>query len=96
MRSWALLLGGLLVWAADFFLLYAIASIFLDTMTARVLSVLVTLAALAADAALIMVSWRRYNAPPDDYGRWIAWIGFLGAILSALAVLWQGLPPLLI
>lgn len=95
MRTWALLLGGLIVWAADFFLLYAIASIFLTSPTARILAVIVTLAALAADAWLMLRSWKRYNSPADDYGRWIAWIALLGAGISAIAVLWQGFPAIL-
>ena len=95
MRSWGLLFGGLLVWAADFFLLYGIASIFLDTPIARILSVIVTFGALAADAWLMLLGWKRYSSPPDDYGGWIACIGLLGAALSAIAVLWQGLPAIL-
>ena len=95
MRTWALLLGGLLVWAADFFLLYGIASIFLTTPIARILSVLVTLAALAADAWLIWLSWRRYRSPADEYDRWIGWIALLGASISAVAVFWQGFPAIL-
>ena len=94
MRIWALLLGGLIVWAADFFLLYGIASIFLDTPIARILAVVVTLAALGADSWLIVLNWKRYSAPADDYERWLAWIGFLGAAISAVAVLWQGFPAL--
>ena len=96
MRHWGILFGGLLVWAADFFLLYGIASIFLTTPLARVLTVVVTLAALGADAWLMLLSWKRYSAPESDYDRWIAWIGLLGASISAVAVVWQAFPAALI
>ena len=95
-RSWGLLLGGLLVWAADFFLLYAIASIFLDTRIAQVLALLVTLAALAANGLLFLLNWRQVRSPDSDYDGWIARIGLLGAAISALAVLWQGFPAILV
>ena len=95
MRSWGLLFGGLLVWAADFFLLYGIASIFLTTPIARILSMVVTLGALAADTWLILLGWKHYSSPADNYERWIGWIALLGAAISAVAVLWQGLPAIL-
>ena len=89
------MLGGLLVWAADFFLLYAIGSIFLDTVLARVLAGVVTLVALAADTALLLAASRLYRAADDDFRRWMWRVGMLGAALSLLAVAWQGFPAIL-
>lgn len=95
MRSWAFLLGGLLIWTADFFLLYGIASIFLDTLLAHVLSGIVTVAAMAAAGWLLLVAWRRYRHSDDEFGRWIALIATLGYAISLLAVTWQGFPAIL-
>jgi hypothetical protein len=95
MRTWGLMLGGLLVWTADFFLLYGIASIFLTTPIARILAIIVTVGAVAANLWLMSLSWKRYSSPASDLERWAAWIGLLGAAVSAVAVVWQGLPAIL-
>ena len=97
MPGWLLALGGLLVWTAHFFGLYLIASIWLTTTTARVVAGVFTLACLAADAWLL---WRsapaRRSEGSDGFDRWLLVLAFLGAALSALAVLWQGLPALIV
>lgn len=95
MRSWALFLGGLLVWAADFFLLYAIASLFLTSPLARVLSGVVTVAALIAAAWLLLLAWRTYPAANDPLQRWMICLSGLMAALAMVATLWQGLPAIL-
>lgn len=95
MRVWLLLLGGVLVWAADFFLLYTIASVFLTTPFARLLTVIVTVAALAADAWLLATNWRR-SRQCDGYDAWLSMMGSLTAAISAVAVAWQGFPAVLI
>jgi hypothetical protein len=92
MRAWALLLGGLLVWATDFILLYAIGSIALTTPLGRILTGAVTLMALAADAWLLILSRPRYATAGDEFERWMARTAGLAAALSFLAVLWQGFP----
>ena len=46
------MLGGMLVWTAHFFGIYAVASILLDTLLSRALVLLLTLLCLAADAAI--------------------------------------------
>lgn len=94
-RYWTFLLGGVIVWAVDFFLLYAIASIFLTTPLARVLAIIVTLGALAADSVLIWIAWNRHRTATDDYRRWFATLALLSAAISMLAVLWQGFPAIL-
>jgi hypothetical protein len=97
MPLWLLALGGLLVWTAHFFGLYLIASIWLTTPTASVIALVFTVACLAADAWLL---WRsapaRRGEGIDVFDRWLLVLAFLGAALSALAVLWQGLPALII
>lgn len=96
MRAWAFMLGGPLLWAAHFFLLYAIASIFLTTMTARILVGIVSLVLVAADAALLQRSLAARQAGGDDrFGRWMASLAALGAALAMVAIVWQTLPALL-
>jgi len=97
MRTWAFLLGGLLVWTVHFFGLYIAASIFLDTDATRVLTLVLTALCLAADAWLL---WRALpklrTGNPDEMQHWVALIATLAIALSLLAVLWQGLPALLV
>jgi hypothetical protein len=96
-RAWTFLLGGLLVWTAHFFALYAIASILETSPRARLLTALATLAGLAADGWLLSSALARRGdgaaGPPE---RWADQVAALGAGLSAVAVLWQGLPALLV
>lgn len=96
MRTWLLLLGGLLVWAAHFFLLYAIASVFPGTSTARILTLVVTAPALGANAALIWIAANRLFDRQDPLGQWIAAFAATAAGLSFVAVVWQALPALLV
>ena len=95
MSRWTLLLGGLVVWAAHFFLVYAFALIFPGTQLAVILTWVATVPALAADAALLwMAAGRTVTAGGDDLDRWVLNVGGIAAGLSALAVLWQSLPAL--
>lgn len=97
MPVWLLSLGGLLVWTAHFFGLYLIASIWLTSPVARMVALGFTVACLAADGWLL---WRtapaRRGADRDAFDHWLLVVAFLGAALSALAVLWQGLPALIV
>jgi hypothetical protein len=96
-RSWALLLGGLIAWAAQFFVLYIVASVLGSTLLARAIAVAVTLAALAADAAILMRAVRRRReSATDRFGRWLASLALLIAGTSAIAIVWQGLPALMV
>ena len=90
------MLGGALIWAADFFLLYGIVSVFLTTPLARIASLVVTAVTLAADMWLMWYAWRRTRLCEDEYERWIAGIAFVIAALAAVAILWQGLPAIYI
>ena len=95
MRSWTSMLGGLIVWAAHFFALYAIASIFLTTPTARVLALLATAACFAADGWLLRRDLRRLRGETDEPSRWMTLIALLSSAISLVAVLWQGFPAVL-
>jgi hypothetical protein len=96
-RAWAFLLGGLLVWAAHFFALYAIASILETSLPARLLTGLATIVGFATDIWLLRRALSRLRddaAGPTE--QWTDSVAALGAGLSAVAVLWQGLPALLV
>ncbi len=94
MRGWTFLLGGLIVWAVHFFALYGIASVFLTTMLARILAILMSLACLVADGLLLARALR--VRPVDAAEIWQQRIALIGAALSAVAILWQALPALLV
>lgn len=96
MRAWAMLLGGLLVWAAHFFSLYIGASLFPGTATARWLAIVATLAAAAAAGWLLSLSIRQSrHAEADELQRWLAGFAAAGCGLALLAIFYQGLPALL-
>lgn len=93
MRSWTILLGGLLIWAAHFFLLYGIGEFAEASAVSRTAVLLLSAFALLADGLLarrVMLTVRT-----DDFGRWHAGVALGGVVLSALAVLWQTLPALI-
>lgn len=97
MRGWVFLLGGLIVWAVHFFTLYAAASIFLTSTIARIITLVVTAACLAADALLLWYTLPKLSTGiEDETNRWMVLIAALGAAISFVAVLWQGMPALLI
>ena len=95
MRAWAFLLAGLLVWTFHFFALYAIGSILLTTLLARILVGLVTLLCLAALALLLRRSWALHRTERDEVSGWLALIASLANAIALVAVLWQGFPALL-
>lgn len=96
MRAWALLLGGLLVWAAHFFTLYAIASIYLTSTLSRVLTLVATAVFLTADAGLLWWALRDLRRQADEFSRWLRLLAALIAAISLVAILWQGMPALLV
>ncbi len=93
MREWTVLLGGLVIWAAHFFTLYAIASILPGKGEARLLVLAATLAALALDAFVLgmALSSLKGRASPEATTL-MARAGAAGALLSLVAIAWQALP----
>lgn len=92
MRSWLILLAGLLLWAAHFFLLYGIGEFGGDGSGPRIAVLAVTLACLLAGAAMLLPLVRAPSA--DAYERWRNASALLGVVLSMIAIVWQGLPAL--
>lgn len=96
MRIWVFILGGLTIWAAHFFLLYAFASLYPGQDLARILTLIATIPAVIADAAFIwLAAGRLRSGRGDDLDVWVARVGGAGAALSLVAVIWQALPALL-
>lgn len=89
------MLGGLIVWAVQFFALYIIASIFMTTPLSRVLAAATTLACLVADALLLRGALALRRARNDEVALWRASLAAMAAGISLVAVVWQGLPALL-
>ena len=89
------MLGGLLVWAVHFMGIYAIASVAdlsrdhegLWTVTAGLL----TLSCLAALAPLYLAA-RAGSRSGKPNGPLTAALGQIGAIMAAIAIIWQTLP----
>lgn len=101
---WPFLLGGMLVWAAHFGGAYAISSTWdlvdhAGAASARLAVGLLTGAAVLANLALLAAAARReprLAAHRDGLSRFLNGAGALGAFVSLAAVIWQGLPILII
>jgi hypothetical protein len=97
MRAWLVLLGGLIVWAAHFFALYAVASIFPGLAVARYLTLALTLVAAGAAGWLLLWTSRSVRDPLfDPLTSWISKIGAIGSGLALIAILYQGAPAFLV
>ena len=92
MKSWLILLAGLLAWTAHFFAVYAIASLLPGRAEARWLVVLVTAIALAATSWLLLRALRVRRSSEDEIDRWIGRGSLLGCALALVAIVYQGLP----
>lgn len=89
MRSWLIVLGGLIVWTVHFFGIYAIAEI----APSAGLVIGLTLLCIAADLWLLRGS--RALPADDPFARWRRSVASGGSVLSLVAVGWQGLPALM-
>lgn len=100
MRTWFFMLGGMVVWAAHFMGVYAIASVAdvardADAAAARWIVAGFTAACAAAAAAFGLAGLRRLRRTGDDpYQRFTATVAAVGGGIAAVAVVWQGLPAL--
>lgn len=93
MGSWAILLGGLLVWAGHFFALYGIGEFAGESAASRGAVLLLTAAALAVEAVLAGRLRRARRA--GEFSDWRSRVALGGILLSALAIVWQALPALI-
>jgi hypothetical protein len=94
MRTWTILLGGLVVWTVHFLVVYGVASVLPGQPAARWLVLAATLPALVVDGLIL---WWTIGAAsrPDPLDRWTSHLGATGAAISLIAVIWQCAPALL-
>lgn len=97
MGRWLLLLGGMIVWAIHFLGIYGIASVGDVVAEANAPAALWSIGALTllcagADVVIGATALRRPLTPDDGLDRFVRTAGALGAGLSLVAVIWQGLP----
>lgn len=95
MRRWLLLLGGPLIWAAHFAVIYTIASVSIaaageTTPAARAAMIVAGGGGALACALLIRHALR--NDDRDDLSAFLRGVGGIGAGISLVAILWQTLP----
>ena len=95
MREWAMMLGGLLVWAAHFVLIYVVASMadispLSQEGAWRMAGLGLTGICVAAIAALLWWTVRTQEASALARR-----LGLFGGGLSLIAVVWQALPLLI-
>ncbi|MFW2830789.1 hypothetical protein [Sphingomonas sp. ID0503] len=93
MRGWTYLLSGLLLWTFHFFTLYVVASVFLTTMLARMLALVVTVVCLGLGAVLLAKFSRSDAGSPSD--QWMRAVALGGLAISGVAIVWQALPAIL-
>lgn len=86
MQTWAYLLGGLIVWAIQFFAVYAASSIFLTSTTTRVITALMTFACLTAAAAVATRGWAGQSRDADPSERWVHTMACLSGATAFLAI----------
>lgn len=95
MRRWLLLLGGPLIWATHFGLIYAITSISVQAIgeTGLFARVLIVGSGVLGVSAALFVLWTalslRREEPLDQFSRVVSGAG---AVFAAIAVFWQTLP----
>ncbi|GAD58700.1 hypothetical protein IWC96_03065 [Brevundimonas sp. BAL450] len=96
MKRWGYILGGLIVWTVHFLGVYVIASI-ADVVAddghplSRAAVGVFTLACLIVAGGLTVVAARRWRRGGGEMGFENA-IAATGGAISAISILWQGLP----
>ena len=88
MRTWLLLLGGLIVWTAHLFGIYAAGESWGQAPAARIAVAALTIGGLAANAGLALIVLRRPAG--DGFTGWVRSVALMGAGLSVVAICWQG------
>lgn len=92
MKAWIFFLGGLIVWAAHFFEVYIIGSLFPGTELARWLVLALTLLGVGIASLLLLLISRRREAQRDTLDRWSSALAGSGYALAIIAIAYQGLP----
>lgn len=96
MKRWGYILGGLIVWTVHFLGVYVIASVGdvaadADHPLSRVAVGVLTVVCLIAAGVLTVVAARRWRRGGGELGFENA-VAATGGAISAISILWQGLP----
>lgn len=99
MRAWLFLLAPFAIWGLHLGGVYAIASVFdvireADDPASRWTTAGFSLACFVAAVAVGLVAARRVPLQATEAKRWMFSLSALGSALTALSVIWQGLPAL--
>ncbi|WP_300975278.1 hypothetical protein [Sphingomonas sp. LHG3406-1] len=97
MRQWLFLTSGMLLWTAHFFGVYIAGSLFPGSVVADWLTIILTIAGLLAAMILARFAWKAWRtSSTDEVRHWISGIALMGDALAGIAILYQGLPALLL
>lgn len=99
MRAWLFLLAPFFLWGLHFGGVYAIASVFdvlrdADVPASRWSTAAFSIGCFAGAVAVGLLAARGVNVQPTEARRWMYSLSALGSALTALSVVWQGLPAL--
>ncbi|MBU0555797.1 MAG: hypothetical protein KKD64_03680 [Alphaproteobacteria bacterium] len=94
MKTWLILLCGLVLWAVHFFVAYFIGEFIGETQGPRIAVLGLTLLCLAGVAALGVLL--RSMRPEDDHDRWRRSAALGTLAISFVAIFWQGFPALFV
>lgn len=94
MKSWLIMMGGLILWALHFFLLYLLAEFGGSGSGVRLAASLLTLAILGAAAWLFVAVSR--ESPGDPFAWWRQRAAMLGLAFGGVGIVLQFLPVLLV
>lgn len=100
MRPWLFLIAPFLIWSLHFGGVYAIASVFdvvreAGVPASRWATAGFSLACLIAAVTVGLMAARGIARQTSETGRWILSLSAMGSALTALSVIWQGLPALI-
>ena len=97
MRGWLFLLSGLIIWAAHFFALYVAASLFPGMRLANVVSIALTVLAMAGAGWFLWQGRRSVQAHGGDrLSGWLADVSVTGNAIALVAIAYQAVPALLL
>lgn len=94
MKSWFIMMGGLVLWAVHFFLLYLLAEFGGSGLGIRLAASLFTLVILGGVAWMFVAV--RQKTPGDPFARWRRRAAMLALAFGGLGIVFQYLPVLLV
>ena len=97
MRSWAWMLGGLIVWTVHLFGAYAIASLAVVVAQAvapawRAAGMAFSLACLSGAVVIAGIALRRLRKPREESPGFRHEVALLSSLVAMIGIAWQALP----